>query len=150
MSAFSDFDWSPPTLYFLRSSTTNQLKSRRIAGKEFWFSDRFSDYAVQRLDRIRGIDAVAGFRRIVKQRDQVRPVAAPHHADGRALLIPLLPERLEPSFGLLGLGRTTNAIEIRSDELAIFSGDEIQAVAHHVHDAALELHLCVKGLDCLR
>jgi len=75
---------------------------------------------------------------------------APHPAYGWEFATPLFAEGLKLGFGILGRGGSVNALEIGSDQFAILAGDEVQAVAHHMHNAQLDLGLQVDALDRVR
>ena len=75
---------------------------------------------------------------------------APCYADGGELGVPLFAKGIEFGFGIIDGGGSINALEISSDHLAIFPGDKIQTIAHHMHDAQLDFGLRKDALNGIR
>lgn len=76
---------------FLRcglDSKTYHFGSRFITRKEFACFHRFANNAIQRLNRIRGMDHLADIGRKIKERNQVGPVIASGLAYLRIFFIP--------------------------------------------------------------
>jgi len=61
-----------------------------------------ADHTVQRLDGIGGVDLLADVIRIIKQRNQVRPVTMPALADDRVFLVPDCSKGRQFLFGTAG------------------------------------------------
>src|SRR5215472_2091904 len=77
------------------------------------------------------------------ERNDLGPGAAPALADGRVFLAPgALLEGSQCGFAGVGVDRPINLLERRGDGLAVFPGDEIEAVAQQVNDASL--NRCVR------
>src|SRR5512137_2968946 len=85
---------------------------------------------VERLDSVCGVENAADVTGEGVERYDLAPGAPPALADGRVFLAPeAVLEGAERGFAGLGIDGPVNALERGGDRLAVFPGDEIQAVA---------------------
>lgn len=77
-------------------------------------------------------------------------MAFPDHADGRELVVPFLAKSPNLGLGIIDRRRLINALQVGSDFFAIFPGNKVQTVTHHVHDAELDLCFREHRLDRIR
>src|SRR6516165_9139530 len=90
--------------------------------------DDFAQAAVQRLDRVGGVDHLADARRESEKRGDLLPRPAPSLADRRITLAPFGLELVEPNASHVGSLGPIDRLERRQDRFAILPGDESQAI----------------------
>ena len=114
-----------------------QLQRGIVVGEAAARLDDLAQRAVQRLDRIGGVDhlADAGCKR--EERHHVFPGPAPGLANRRIALAPLGLELLEPYHRHIGVLGPVDRLDGGHDRLAVLPRHEGQAVADQVYDAGL-------------
>jgi len=70
------------------SIARHHFHGRLVIGKDLAVFARLANHAVQRFDGIRGVNDLPYFIRILKLRNQTRPVPTLHLADGRVFAVP--------------------------------------------------------------
>src|SRR6201987_4248153 len=112
--------------------------------------NRSAQLGIERLNRIRRVQNPPDITGKRIERDDLGPGPAPTLADGRVFLAPaaILKGR-QGGFAGGGVDRAINLLERRSDGLAVFPRDEIEAVTQQVDDASLNHCLRKHGGDGL-
>lgn len=75
---------------------------------------------------------------------------APHQTDGRELGLPLFAKGIELGFGIIDGCGLIDSFEIGGYHFAVLPGDKVQAVAHHMNDAQLDLRFRKNALNHVR
>ena len=134
----------------LANRHVNQLQGRVLVGVNLPIPRELANHAVDRLDRVGRVDRLADRRRIVEQRDDVRPLHPPHLADRRILRVPGLSKLLQRLLGLDHRRRRIDLLQVARHRLAVLVAHVTQRGANQMHDAQLHARLRVGRVDRLR
>ena len=115
-----------------------------------WAFDDFSQPHINRFDGVGGVYHLADFWRVVEERCDARPLPAPGKADRLVALVPLDLEFAEHEFGLLDGRSGVNSFQVGRHFFLHFPRNEVQAIAHHVHDTKLNSRFRIDRLDRIR
>ena len=124
-----------PFFGYVGQSQVEQFEQGIITGKRAPILGDLAQTHVHRLNGAGRVNDAPYLRRVIKERGNSRPVAAPGFHNGGVVRAPLALKLLQPNVSLGCCGRGVDGLEIRSDHLAQFPAHIVQAVAHHVHQA---------------
>src|SRR6266516_149415 len=131
------FDSSPPAQAGILDREIQQLQRRIVGGKAAAGLDDLAQRAMQRLDRVGGVDHLADAGGEREERHDMVPGSSPRLGDRRIALAPFGLELLEPNQRHIGVLGPVNRLDGGQDRLAVLPGHERQAVPDQVHDAGL-------------
>jgi len=130
------FDRPSPAQTSILDREIEQLQRRVIVRETAARFDDLAQRAVQRLDRVGGVDHLANAWREGEEWHDVVPGSPPGGSDRRIAFAPFGLELLEASKRSVGILSPIDQLNRRQDSLAVLPGHEGQAVADQVHDAS--------------
>ena len=142
-------DGHGPLLTDVAQGQKEQLGQRLIAGERASVLGELSQAHIHRFDGVGGVDDLADFWWVVKERCQAAPVAPPQLANRQIVRIPLDFKLTQAQLGLLSRSGLVDTAQVSRHLWAALPRDVVQTVAHHVHDAQLHYGLgehCFDGI----
>ena len=94
-------DWHRPLFGGLINRQIDHLHGGIIVRKQFAAFDRLADHAIERLNRVGGVNHFADFIGIVKKGYQIRPMLAPRRANRGILSVPFFGKAFQPKPGVM-------------------------------------------------
>lgn len=148
-SSLPIFDRSTPSLCNIIHRQIHQFEHRVLIRENSLGFNHLAQRAIERLNGIRGMDCPPNIHRIIKQWDDIFPMAHPNLANRWIQLVPLGRKPIQSHFSRFDGCRLVNRLEVSRDSLGILPRYITQTVADQMHDAQLNLGVRVERFNRL-